>query len=309
MQLMCTPAHIRDTPQSKALRSHSHARRDLASLGAQFPPELFRPLCSWVDGKLARTCRRVCRYWERQCRERAFASIDLKRSEKKLLELVRFKYDPAWRHIPSLANKLEDTPAYIDESKRPWLHLLDARWRREKITIVGPFTGRPTIRSIHFALPRSLPSSFSRGITSLMLDSVNIRRFEDTIRLVSELPDLERLRFEQVRWEESLPTELPRRRPRADRNKLRFVLFIDCKAGEDLESPSLTLFSGFILFLNVYAISSRFSVDVVAIINALLRVVAYKGYLRIRCGSVDISGVCTDWIGEHRCRPHGWYSV
>lgn len=256
----------------RSLSSHSEKRRDAATLGARFPPELFPLILDWVDGKLARTCRLVCQYWEEQCRERAFARINLKYSEMKVLDLVLLKYDPAWRHIPSLAEELQNMPIYTQDSKRPWLHLLDPRWRpgSNYNIIAGPFPGRPTIRSIHFDLPRSPPSSFSRGITTLKLESVYFRRFEDTIHLVSELPDLTGLWLQYVRWKEPLPTELPRRRPQLV-NKLRYVRFDACKVGEVHESPWF-VFASLILFPHVSMGSSLFSVNLVIALEAIFHV-------------------------------------
>lgn len=97
-------------------------------LGALIPPGLFPLLYGWVDDELARKCRLVCRFWEKQCRKRAFTRMNLK-SEKKVLDLVRFKYDPAWRHIPPFVEEISQMPPYDDKSTRPWLHLLDPRWR------------------------------------------------------------------------------------------------------------------------------------------------------------------------------------
>lgn len=267
----CAPTdhlQLKDSPKSmtpQSLRSHS----DVTLLAAQALPELFPIVLRWVDDrKLAMKCRLVCRYWEEQCRERAFQWINLRGSEKRVLDLVRLKYKPAWRHIPSLVEELDGLPEYT-QSIQPWLHLLDPRWRPGIVTIVGPFPGRRTIRSIHFSLPRSPPSSFSRGIMSLKLDRVKFRHFEDTVDVISGLPDLVALKLEGVSWE-SLPTGLSRRRPPVHRNKLRYSDFYACTAGEEPESP-LFIFTSFILFPHVYSGSSLFSVDVVIALEDVLR--------------------------------------
>lgn len=258
----------------RSLLSRPCERRDAATLGAQVPPELFPLILYWVDvaEELARTCRLVCRYWNKQCRERAFTWTDVNRSQKKVLELVRFKYDPAWRHIPSFVEHIAGMPSYGDKSP-PWLHLLDPRWLSEHgdVVLQGPFAGRRTIQSIHFALPRSVPPSFSRGITSLILARVNFCSFEDTASLISELPDLESLQLWGVTWE-LLPCQLPRRRPRLNRNKLRRISVRRCKV-EGVESPSF-LFPAFSLFPNVHSASSFFSPDTVTTADAILHLVS-----------------------------------
>lgn len=164
-------------------------------------------------------------------------------------------------------------PGYDDKSTRPWLHLLNPRWRINWIVVWGPFVGRRTIRSIHFTLPRSVPPSFSQGIRQLWLYEVNFCHFNDTACLVSELPDLVNLDLERVTCE-SLPTQLPRRRPRADRNKLQRIDVVDCKV-KGAESPSF-LFPVFTLFSNVYSVSSFFSPDLLTTAEAVLLLASNK---------------------------------
>lgn len=277
LQLLCAPGSTasRVSPKSRTVSwlSRSSKRRDIATLGAQLPPELFERIYgSMDDPRQVMACRLVCRYWNRQCQARALADgISLEYSEKRMLDLVRrFKYDPAWQHIPQLVTSLKAIPSYRNKSKAPWLHLLDPRWRQGFLAIVGPFPSHRTIRSIHFTLPRSLPPSMSRKITRLVLKTISFRRFEDTACLVSELPDLEELGFETVVWE-SLPSVAPRRRPRANRNRLRNVDFIGCKATGSV-SPSFA-FAAFTLFLNVYEVTSFLSVDILAAVEAILRTV------------------------------------
>lgn len=277
----------------------------------------------------------MCRYWEKRCRQRAFRTLHLG-SQKRVLDLVQFKYDPSWRHIPSSVEQIRDIPLYDDESPwpwlhlseirwrpglgittvgpfagrrtirsihfapprsvppsvsrgitqliagiplyddkspRPWLHLLDPRWLSEHgdVILQGPFAGRRTIQSIHFALPRSVPPSFSQGITALVLYQVNFCSFKDTASLVSELPDLESLQLWGVTWE-LLPCQLPRRRPRLNRNKLRRISVRRCKV-EGVESPSF-LFPAFSLFPNVHSASSFFSPDTVTTADAILHLVS-----------------------------------
>lgn len=259
--------------KSTTLSSSRSGKGRGATLGAQLPPELFERIYGSMDDlSQVRKCRLVCRYWDRQCRARALANgISLEYSEKRMLDFVRqFKYDPAWQHIPQLVTALKDIPSYRNKAKAPWLHLLDPCLRQGYLAIVGPFPAHRTIRSIHFTLPRSLPPSASRGITRLVLETVSFRRFEDTTCLVSELPDLEGLGLNKAVWQ-SLPTAIHRRRPRDNRNRLRYVDFIDCEVAEHT-SPSFT-FAAFTLFLDVYNLSSFLSPEVLATVEAVLRTV------------------------------------
>lgn len=199
---------------------------------------------------------------------------DHRRQERRLLQLLEFKYDPTWRHVPARVEELLLVPDYTYLSKQPWLHLLDPRWHRAGVTIKGPFPGRRTIRTIHFALPRSAPPSFSRGITRLTLQSVVFRHLRDTACLLSELPDLQILKLDGVTWE-SPPTGLPRRRPRTNRNRLRTVIIADSQEDRAVESPSF-LFSAFTLFPCVYAASSFFSLPVITAVEAALHVLGTR---------------------------------
>lgn len=110
-----------------------------------------------------------------------------------------------WKHRqdPSMrqANVIENVPHYGMGSRFPWVHLLtqacistQSVWTWANlfnslghIVIQSPFTGgHRTIRSVHFALSRSLPRSLSRGIKLLKL-AVHFRRFQDLTHIVCEL--------------------------------------------------------------------------------------------------------------------------
>lgn len=190
-------------------------------------------------------------------------------SARKVLDLAcRFRRNPAWQHIPQLVERVIP-PMYHRWTESPWMHLLDPRWQLSRLTIRGPFPGQQTLRSIHFALPRTLPRSFSRGITHVDLYELHFRRFEDTTCLALELPDLEELSLIHVTWE-SFPTELPRRRPRSNRCRLSSIKFEECSVA-GVESPSFA-FAAFVLLLAVYSPSYFIPSDILALTQALLQI-------------------------------------
>lgn len=171
---------------------------------------------------------------------------------------------------------IRGVPYYDKDSKFPWLHRLTqlcdstrSAWMDEDedlggIRIIGPFARKfGRIRSVHFALPRSLPRSLSRGIKRLDLHRITLRRFEDLTHLVCELPDLEELDCDCDNLDPP-PIELPRR-PRTNRNKLSKVR-IWTDEDEFLPVPSTLM-----LFLSVYAAPSFFSEGELAVVLALLQ--------------------------------------
>lgn len=229
--------------------------------------------------------RLVCRYWNRRCTPRIFERIDINDSPERIRTLWRLTKNPTYRflrHVQCMENVPCIRKDEKDASKFPWIHLLTqtcasthAVWRehgytrtddwwKSRISIIGSFAGEhQAIRSVHFALPRSPPRSFSRGIKNIKLVQIHFRRFEDLAHLVCELPDLETLTCAELSFD-SLPTELPRRRPRSSRNTLRNLDVGDLEPYE----WALPLFS---VYLSVYDMLSFFSETEIAIIVALLR--------------------------------------
>lgn len=256
------------------MSSRSGEKAADATLGRKLPGELLKHICMSAGSiDLAGSFRLVCRYWDNQCRSYAWESVNLRFEEGRMADLIRFKYDPAWKRTIQTVKEINHIPEYNNQTKVQWLHLFDPNWNWgpvDSLHIVGPFPEYRTFRTVHFTLPRRPPPSCSRIITRLTLRNVNFLRFEDTACLVSDLHNLERLIFWTVEWE-SLPTEPPRQRPRANRNRLRNVRFIDCGITGD-ESPSFA-FAVFTLFLNVYLVSSQsfFPEDILAVYERLLQ--------------------------------------
>lgn len=113
---------------------------------------------------------------------------------------------------------------------------------------------------MHFALPRSLPRSLSRGIKNLILIDIRFQRFEDLIHLVCELPDLEELHTNAA-FDSTVSIELPRRRPRTNRTRLKTVIF----------SHEAAPFHGLVLYRSVYDEMSFYSEGEIAVVLALLQ--------------------------------------
>ena len=87
--------------------------------------------------------------------------------------------------------------------------------------------------------------------------------------MASELPDLEWLELSRVTWD-SLRTEVLRRRPRTNRNRLRYVWFTDCSV-TGVESPSFA-FAAWTLVLGVSHPSPLDSLDAThALVRTLYR--------------------------------------
>lgn len=245
----------------------------------RMPQELFETICNAaVNGSW--TLRLVCQYWNSQCTPHLCERIDIRGMPERVRELWRFKNEAVSKIIPHV-KVVENVPDYDIHSSSPWLHILSqacastrSMWehkgQRSSISIRGPFSGgHQTIRSIHFALGRSPPPSFSRGITVVVLTNVRFCRFGDLIHLACELPDLEELSCQYYSKFDSLPTELPRRRPRTARNKLRMVNVWHCIPDVE-ETPAYAL-AVCTLFLSVYNAASFFSEDEITVIHALLQ--------------------------------------
>ena len=104
-----------------------------------------------------------------------------------------------------------------------------------------------------------------------MLTKLKFRQFEDLTHLACELPDLEELSCFRLTFD-SLPAELPRRRPRKSRNKLKGVCLAWTKvAGAEPTSPlAIPMLA---LFLSVYDGTTFLSAEEAAVILAALSLV------------------------------------
>lgn len=266
MRNQLEPLHSQPTPSYTNPTRHG---------GTDLPPELFRYICQGAGGR-STSFRLVCKYWEQQCRPFVFAEITVQRSPQRVLDLMDLIKDPACRILPHVKT-IGWIPFYTTMSEFPFLHLLGQTSIPSRVvTVEGPFRkGHRTMRSIHFAVPRTLPSCFSRGITSLDLTHIHFQRPEDLMSLVSELPDLEEVSCGRM-WGNmtvtfgSDPTERLPRRPRKSRNNLKHVRITKTPAEDDKElRPGYARFALY-PFMAVYDSASFFDDNQVAVICALL---------------------------------------
>lgn len=271
-QLFRSPEHLHGWCQvetsNRALPAPSDAPNNTfaRATAAKLPPELFEYIFRASDVELSRIYRLVCRYWNIQCFAYAFREIDLKKSPERMLDLCNFTSVPMLRRCPQYVRQIKNVPFYDKRSKSPWIHLLSPEWKKdgEYITIQGPFSGgHRTIRSIHFAIPRSpLPASFSRGIRCLRLHRIKFNRFEDMARLAYELSELKQFTCAEVKWK-ALPNRPPRRQRR---NQLSSINVQDC-------DPPTSDWSAYIsaivyVYLALYDAVSFFPEDLVTAILA-----------------------------------------
>lgn len=270
------PSQVRRNKSNKVRRKR---RRRVATAGHRLPPELIKKICDFAVQELG-TFRLVCQYWNSRCTPRFYERMDVQQTPGDVRDLWRLNFRTRPQGIGYM-KVVENVPDYDEGSKFPWLHLLTqtcgsvgAAWEHYRdgtscIRIDGPlFGGHRTIRSIHFALPRSPPPSLSRGIKKLILLRLDFRRFEDLTHLACELPDLEELESQRSNFG-SFPTGLPHRRPQTNRNALTKVsIFQYLDTQRDSPAYSLAIFT---LFLSVYSATSFFSEGEIAIVLALLQ--------------------------------------
>lgn len=203
--------------------------------GADVPIELVRLVGEIIsqqlyyfiyeDRRMMMACALVCHDWAKHFHPKVFTQVML-RSKQRAAKLYQFDRSPACRFY-----KWFPLDSHMYNLPRPWIrlafeslseltcttHLLtQTRGSVQDWVLRGPLpSGWKTIRSIHQALPRSLPRSFSIGITKLVLRDIQFQRFSDLLHLVYELPDLEHVNCGNgVTWGPPPATfdALPRRR-------------------------------------------------------------------------------------------------
>lgn len=188
--------------------------------GADVPPELFERILRLIfqnfeDVRSRRQalakCGQVCRYWAARCRAELSKYLTLG-SRQDVLDFCSFKRDPACAFSGYVTGVLVPS---LDMSEKPWVHHLTQAWdspdaKPLSLSLGGPLPRKwKTIRSIHQALPQSLPPHFSHNISQLRISDLCFRMFQDLTHLVGELPHLVELRSEKVVWG-SFPAMLPR---------------------------------------------------------------------------------------------------
>ncbi|KAJ3555559.1 hypothetical protein NM688_g2511 [Phlebia brevispora] len=183
--------------------------RTFTASGGEVPPELFDDIIELVrdqqkcvdreEKRVLGACALTCRYWADKCQPYIFDRISL-RSRHDFMELCDFRKDPYCRifQYNSAITVAEQRVTSV-----PWLHLFSMyKYKLSNgLSLEGPLPkGWKSLRSIHQAIPRALPHSFSRGISQLALTDIRFRQLHDLMRLVSELPDLTDVRCERVLW-------------------------------------------------------------------------------------------------------------
>ena len=183
-------------------------------------------------GKLAL----VNRYFADICQSKIFHTLTL-RSRADIHELLQLIETPG-SHIADYISWLELPPQSYGSSD-PWIHLFYLISRKLysqsvplTITIQAKRTSpqekqrqKPVrIRSIHPALPRSVPAIFSNSIEILILEDVHFAVFTDFIHLVQELRRLKTLKCTAVTWTGE-PLSFPRNKSHVP---LQFVVMTRC---------------------------------------------------------------------------------
>lgn len=161
--------------------------------GGDLPMELVKLVGDIMSRKLSwyedddkhtmASCALVCRYWASQFLPQIFRYV-FAHSRQRALELRELERSSGcWFHrLVEPMVGMEITKL----SELSWLHLLGlAHYARMDLRLTGPLPRSwRTIRSIHQALPRSVPSSFSSGIKSLALTDIHFQSQDGALRYV-----------------------------------------------------------------------------------------------------------------------------
>lgn len=206
----------------------------ISSLAARIPPELFEYILqvltlpddirTWSTDFVSTNkrelgrCALVNRYWAAFCQERIFRNIAL-RTHADLVQFVAFLECPVSRvrrYVCDVVVAVEAHP------KAPWLHRLIDTNRKYRVgfeyhaeldgttaeTATTTTTkqksrkrsNRAPLRSIHHALPKTLPSSESSTIRMLDIKNTSFRSFADLVHLLTELRALRDIQLISVTW-------------------------------------------------------------------------------------------------------------
>lgn len=209
------PPYIPSTSQYMC----SHNTPPDVTTGADLPWELVEMVGKTISVTLHRTedrrtmmaCALVCRYWANHFLCRIFETVRL-HSRQCAVELRAFDRSPAcWffqYYKPTVTLGLEST-GLLELS---CVHLVTQTRCKALSTLAleGPLPlSWKTMRSVHQALPRSVPRIFSSNIATLNLTDIRFQRFSDLVHLAVELPHLQELCCTKVTWG-SLPATIGR---------------------------------------------------------------------------------------------------
>lgn len=220
-------------------------------LGARIPEELIERILGYVctddlEGEsrddrwrkkgLGR-CALVNRFWATRCQALIFRSIKLQSAQdvRQLLKFIKRPDDKVAQYIQEI--QLPGPYNWGQHNVTPWLHLLPLLYPKlpfcttpGRICLSRLPHGKRTLRSIHWNIPRSLPTHFT-GLQELALWDIEFASLSDLVHLLDELRDLRVLSCRQVAWAEAPP--LTRLRPNRPRLKplqvvdLRDIVHVD----------------------------------------------------------------------------------
>lgn len=231
--------HVHEHPklqQKHTTRLSSQSSRNSAvsahATGAHLPTELVQLAAAMMSATLDRdndkrtlmSCALVCRYWATWFLPQIFVQLSV-HSRKCALQLQAYDRSPTCQFFRVSRPDVSVQVNRLVELN--YIHLIaPTRSEETSLALNGPVPrGWKTIRSIHQALPQSIPRLFSSKITHLKLTDITFQRFADLVHLVCELPDLEFLHCKRVMWN-SLPAAIDsilRRRVLEGRDSLKSI--------------------------------------------------------------------------------------
>lgn len=160
---------------------------------------------TFIDKHEMNHCALVCSSWAMKCQPHLFNTVTL-RSRQDLNTLLGF--------LKSTVSRISQYIQYIEIPEQrldvpPWLHLVShlyPKLRCEQFTLSfhlrGPLHAKyRTMRSIHYLLPRTNPSTASLNVTSLSLQDISLHSLGDLIQAVGEMPQLNHMTCTAVAWE------------------------------------------------------------------------------------------------------------
>lgn len=199
--------HPKSRPKQHAIFLAPESSPGVSATGADIPTELVRLVGEMMSQRLWAgddedrstmvTCALVCRHWASQFLPKILNCVEI-HSRRRAFGLWEFDRSPA-----RCFHRGCDSFVSVDVnrlSELSFMHLLaQMRCRKIDVRLQGPLPrGWKTLRSVHQALPQSLPRSLSVGITRLQLRGIHFQRFSDLTHLVCELTDLEYLVCDKV---------------------------------------------------------------------------------------------------------------
>lgn len=183
-------------------------------------------------------CSLTCKYWYKIFQPYIFWEITL-RTKQDTLELLSLVGAPG----SNLRHHIQQLRIYQEDRQIAWLHLVFSsrnklpNCRAVVLDLDNPLrlTSAQSLTSIHYILPRTLPSMFS-DVHSFSLSSHTFRSFAELTRLVRSMPNLTTLACDKVAWSNPAEASL---RPLRFAPRLQHISAIECQE----TGPLLHLFA------------------------------------------------------------------